>query len=122
MSNCFNKQNRSTLVINFTSTSEALTHLKNLIQREVIHPEDFKLAQLSYNAHEGLGECGTPKYFPLKFIGEYMEVWVSSVAAGYRGEGPHGTIEALNLMGFEMDDEMKEVIFTKKVTAEIFNK
>lgn len=123
MSNSISYENRCILLINATYTSGALKDLENLIQKRIIVPENFKTATLNYNAHKGLGPYyGTPGYFPLKFISEDMEVWVAAVTAGYHGEGPRGTVEALCLMNFDVDYEMAEIIFTQKVTDETFNK
>ena len=101
----------------FHTTENAINALKKLIDDKLISPEDFPEAVIKYRV--GFlpdAEPDNPHYFPLKFYDKRgtQEIWVSSVNAGYRGTGPHGTLEALKLMGFELTNNEKEEIFTNK--------
>lgn len=105
------------------TTDKALEELRYLVKEKFINPANFTKATLRYNAHRGLGNEGTEEFYPLKFENDGKgEVWVSSVTAGYRGAGPRGTLEALKLMGFTVDEEMEKVILEKKITNEVFTK
>lgn len=104
------------------TTDGAIRELRELITLKKVIPEDFLVATLRYNAHNGLGAKGTSDFYPLKFISGEDEVWVSSVNAGYEGRGPHGTLEALELMGFNISERVKTIVLGKKVTNELFIK
>lgn len=108
-------------VFNFT-TADTLAELQRHIKYNVINPAYYVLAKVDYNAHVGL-PCGetdevihNENYYPLKFISYNgrEELWLSCVTAGYSGEGPHGTLKALRLMGFDVPGDREEELFTIK--------
>lgn len=109
-----------------TSTDASLNELKARINSGLFRPQDFDFVKIDYNCFEGLpyASPNNPDYYPVKFISnsENIEVWLSAVSAGYRGEGPHGTVEALRIMGFELTEYDKEQIFTTKNAHLTFTK
>ena len=99
-------------------TDNALAGLKRCIEKGQIDPSKFDKAHIYYDCLKGLDL--NPEYitghYPLMFIdsknGRYVHV--SGVTAGYGGTGPHGTLKCLEIMGFELSEEEKKSVLTKK--------
>lgn len=101
----------------FSTTDSSIEGLLKLIKDNLLNPEEFCEAVIKYQVGQlPDGDPDNPSNYPLKFYNRLgtTEIWVSSVSAGYRGTGPHGTVEALRIMGFELTEEEKEEIFTNK--------
>ena len=104
------------------ATDRVIKELRYLIKTKAIIPENFKVATLFYDTSKGIGMEGSPFFYPLKFVNGEEEVWLSSVTSGYTGTGPRGTLEALELMGFDVTEKIKELVLKKVYTDEIFTK
>lgn len=76
-----------------------------------INPDHYQKAKLCY-----CGQFGTPaaeaKNYPLRFIGDGKELWVSGVSTGSRSEGSQVALYALEMMGFMFGRELREKVFT----------
>lgn len=116
-------------IFNYT-TEDTLAELEKHIRYGLVNPDDFIQAIIYYNANKGLPSDAPEKllnnteYYPLRFISRdgSEELWLSCVTAGYHGEGPHGTVKAMELMGFKLTDAQKDVIFTRKIVNLIYTK
>jgi len=101
----------------FGSTDAALKCLTKLINDNLVIPDEFNEAVITYDCAKGIGcdELDSSSY-PLRFYSrdKKNELWLSAVSAGYYGTGPHGTLRALALMGFEITKKEEEEIFTNK--------
>ena len=106
-------------IFNYT-TSNSIHELEKHLQHRLILPETYCLATVNYNVDKGIptGETNeisnNPEYYPLKFISVSEELWVSCVTAGDDGEGTHGTIRALQMMGFEVTASREEELLSTK--------
>lgn len=87
-------------------TDTAIEMLDENIMDGTIIPEEFNRASLCYKKLASDNPTD-PDEYPLKVYSEdgKTEVWISGITTGYRGTGPHGTVQALMLMGFEIDPE-----------------
>ena len=103
-------------------TKVTITKLEELIRKGVVNPADYDEVSLCYNAHMGLGDEGTPEFYPVKFKSQERELWLSYVTLGYFGEGPYGTQKALTLMGFYAVANDVNLLFERKVVCETFYK
>ena len=102
-----------------TMTSASVSELQRHIIHHLILPEQFTTARVDYDVRKGIpcdeGHYDNPAYYPLKFFSESRkepeEIWVSCCTAGYPGTGPHGTLECLRMMGFNISKEQEEELF-----------
>ena len=109
--------NETVLFIKEVTTERAVEALKSLIKINMISPELYNVCEVHYDIEKGLDE----NTYPVVFIGEYPflpqhltppVIKMSGVTAGYGGEGPHGTLEALELMGFNVDPYVRANILS----------
>ena len=103
-----------------TLTSASVSELQRHIIHHLILPEQFTTARVDYDVRKGIpcdeGHYNNPAYYPLKFfsglnVKEPEEIWVSCCNAGYSGTGPHGTLECLRMMGFNLSEKQEEELF-----------
>lgn len=103
-----------------TLTSASVSELQRHIIHHLILPEQFTTARVNYDVRKGIPcdeeRYDNPAYYPLKFfsgsnVKEPEEIWVSCCNAGYPGTGPHGTLECLRMMGFNISKEQEEELF-----------
>lgn len=99
-----------------------LEELKMLIDNLFILPEKFKTVKISYNAKKGLGSPGDKSYWPVRFISDDTELWLSTVTTGSKDFSSKAIIKALKLMGFETGKNGKQIILTYKNVNTIFKK
>lgn len=103
-------------------TEELLKELKFLIDDMSIIPENFKVATLCYNTKKGLGSYSDESYWPLRFISEDMELWLSSLKTGTKEDSSKCIVKALKMMGFDLGKKGKQIIFMHKVVNTTFKK
>ena len=105
------------------STDDSLKELEKLFKTNVISKESIKTAHIKYDSSKGIGTYGSHSYYPLTFAVDDLTIMVSCVSIGNDGEGPKGTIKALQIAGFAVTEETERVIFTyKKTDRYIFKK
>ena len=97
-----------------SSTEDSLRQLSRLFTSGQVKSDDIKSAHIKYDCDVGVGPMGSTRYYPLTLKGDRVEIHISCVTAGYRGNGPHGTIEALRVAGFDVTEEIEKTIFTRK--------
>jgi len=111
-------KNATQLFIKETTTDRAISALKALIAENYIFPDLYNTVRISYDTSKGLGY----DTYPVVFSGEYSflpenerppVIFMSGVTAGYAGEGPHGTLTAMELMGFNVDDSIKHQVLSR---------
>ena len=98
-----------------------LEELKFLIDDKSINPADFKIAKLSYNAKKGLGSYNSETYWPLKFIADDKELWVSSVETGLH-DNSRIVLKVLHIMGFKFGKKVKQIVLFQKTVDTVFKK
>lgn len=111
---------REVLRIAFDTTCDSVKALEKLVVDHLVLPERFTTALVDYTISKCI-PCDTNRYekasfYPLKFATpqdakNYEEVWVSCCNAGYSGTGPHGTLECLRMMGFNISEKQEEELF-----------
>lgn len=106
--------------INNSSTEDSVRQLAELFSSGKINPNDITSAHVKYDCDVGVGPMNSARYFPLTLKGDRVEIHVSCVTAGYRGTGPHGTIEALRMAGFNITPGIEKAIFTRKCIDRYF--
>lgn len=112
------------LFIENHSTALSVEQLKKLIDTKLVLPEHFSTAYVDYNCSKGIylgpGYQKDSRFYPLRFVADKKsgdttdEIWVSSVTAGYGGEGPHGTLKCLEMMDFHLSEEEIDTLFSLK--------
>ena len=101
------------------STENAIEALNRLIRHGMIHPDDYISCDIDYDVTIGINwDAGTdsPEHYPVKFhpaSKNGYHVWITSLTAGYGGTGPHGTLDALKLMGFHVTESEEHKILTQ---------
>ena len=87
-------------------TDPALEMLEKHIIDATIIPEEYNRAHLCYKQLAS-DNPDDPDEYPLKCYSAdgKKEVLISGITTGYRGAGPHGTVQALMLMGFDINPE-----------------
>lgn len=109
-------------------TDATVAELEKHLKYGLVRVEDYTSATLNYDCSEGCpvatadSAIELPESYPLKFKGADSEVWCSAVSAGYRGQGPHGSLHCLEMMGFALSEEEKERLFTDKKAKLTFKK
>ena len=99
-------------------TELAIKGLKKLIQDGVIYVNSIFLAKIDYNCLYGIpANKDSEAHYPLRVFSNGSAVLISGVSAGYGGEGPHGTLECLKLLGFRLSEEEKQKVLTKPLDA-----
>ena len=101
--------------IDASYTEASVQELERLIKIGIIHPEKLNKAEICYNCLLGLPlDPRLLDHYPLQVTGAEEAVYIGSVSAGYGGEGPHGTIKCLKLLGFNLSSEDEDSILTKQ--------
>ena len=109
-------------------TEGTLKELEKHLKYGLVRSEDYTSATLNYDCDKGCpiatceGAIDLPESYPLRFKGANSEVWCSAVTAGYRGEGPHGALRCLEMMGFILSEEEQEHLFSDKKARLVFEK
>ena len=91
-------------------TDATVEELAKHLNFRLIQSADYTSATLNYDCSEGCpiataeGAIDLPESYPLKFKGKDSEVWCSAVTAGYRGQGPYGSLHCLEMMGFVLSE------------------
>lgn len=103
-------ETRKKLLIRSGYTDKTIEELALLIQLGKIKIDKLTEAELEYNCLDLTPTVNERKIYPLRFFGKKMEVWVADVAGGYKGLGPLGAIEALEMFGFTITDIQRNTI------------
>lgn len=100
----------------------ALEALDRLLRTDMVEPKEYDYAELCYCDKADL-DWGNPDKYALKFKSRDRaeEVWLSALTTGSRDVGAHGTMQALILMGFQINTE-RDVYNLAKGTKKIFKK
>lgn len=96
------------------STDTALEALRKAIHEHKIDIYSITYAHIEYDASVGIGLRKSAKFYPLKVGNNVFTLWIPYVTSGYRGEGPCGMIEALRMLGFDIDYAKETMIFSIK--------
>lgn len=101
---------------------QALEALDKLLRTNMIEPKDYNYANLCDNGPANF-EHDDPKNYPLKFKSRDRreELWLSCVSVGERNTGARAAVQALLLMGFDVNAE-RDVYYLAKGTEKVFNK
>lgn len=101
----------------------AMDSLDRHIRANMVNPEDFVRAVVCDNGAVN-NNPEDPKNYALKFYSkdEKESYWISGLTAGPRSAGSYGMLQALILMGFEVNGDRdiytlplgKRKVFTKK--------
>ena len=99
-----------------------LEALDRLLRTDMIEPKDYNYAELCDNGLATFVQ-DDPNCYPLKFKSNDRseELWLSALSVGGRNAGSHGTLQALILMGFQVNAE-RDVYHLAKGTKKVFNK
>ena len=96
------------IIIDRPYTDEAILALKAEIKARPIRTSDYTLCKITYATRDMQG-CvafyGDPSVRPIKITG--------GLTAGYGGTGPHGTVEALKLLGFRLTEAVEDLVYSK---------
>ena len=103
--------------------SLAMESMDRHIRANMVNPDNFVRAVVCDNGTVNNNQ-EDPKNYALKFYSkdEKESYWISGLTAGPRGPGSYGMIQALVLMGFEVNGDKdiytlpngKRMVFTKK--------
>lgn len=101
--------------IDETYTDGAIFQLQRSIDNGQVIPEKYDHASVIYDCDKSIPyEENNPDHYPLKVFGKGQQLFISGVSAGYGGEGPHGTLKCLEMLGFKLTEDEEKLILTKK--------
>ena len=72
----------SIICINGWRPSEVYDEFKKSILEGRIRPSDYKKVIIDYDCYEWPAAEGTPEFYPIKFIGNENELWLSQITTG----------------------------------------
>ena len=99
-------------------TDLAVKGLKKLICDGIVYTDSVYLAKIDYNCLYGIpSDENSGAHYPLQIFSRGSTILISGVSAGYGGEGPHGTLECLKLLGFKLSEEERQKVLTKSLDA-----
>ena len=109
----------SIICINGWRPSEVYDEFKKSILEGRIRPSDYKKVIIDYDCYEWPAAEGTPEFYPIKFIGNENELWLSQITTGEYGEASDLACTIFRIMGFyiaatEAGFPEYELIFGKK--------
>ena len=103
------KERPTFIYIDESTTDGTIQQLRRCLSEGKISPNNYNVAYLWYKPSVGIPKGGI-EHFPLQVIGPKTALYISGVTAGYGGEGPHGTITCLELLGFKLREKDKRAI------------
>ncbi len=90
---------------------DAIRIVQKLLDDKLIKITDFYVAFLNYSVkHLPNPDPFKVDHYPLRFIGKCVELYVSGIAAGYKGVGPAGTLKVLEMLGFIYTSSQEQTI------------
>ncbi len=112
----YNDDGSISIKVNEYTTDNSIRDINVLKNKGIIRLDMVQKAVIDYEfnrctkAHEDMKEGD----YPLRLEGGKLKVFVSAVSAGYGGEGPHGTVKILEILGFPITPSVEDKIFSKQ--------